>query len=122
MVDLGCGAGLDCLLASRAVGRSGKAYGVDMVPAMLAKAREAATRTHADNATFLLGEIEHLPLPDASVDVVMSNCVINLSSDKPSVCREAHRVLRAGGRIAVCDVVRMAELPQRLKDETALAC
>jgi len=93
-----------------------------MVPAMLNKARAAAKRCAATNATFLLGEIEHLPMPDNSVDVITSNCVINLSEDKASVCQEAFRVLRPGGRVAVSDVVRTQELPQRLKNEQSLAC
>lgn len=120
--DLGAGAGFDVLLAAKAVGPAGKAYGVDMVPAMLEKARAAAKAAGVHNAKYLLGEIEHLPLPDASVDVVISNCVINLSPDKRQVCAEAYRILRPGGRIAVSDVVATAELPERLKTESALAC
>jgi len=121
-VDLGCGAGIDVLLAARDVGRSGRSIGVDMVPTMLAKARQAAQQANLPNAEFRLGEIEHLPLADGSADVVISNCVVNLSPDKPSVCAEVWRVLRAGGRLAISDVVRTQELPQRLKDEQALAC
>ena len=120
--DLGAGGGFDVLLAAKAVGARGKAYGVDMVPAMLEKARSAAKRLGVHNAKYLLGEIEHLPLPDGSVDVVISNCVINLSPDKRQVCREAYRILKPGGRIAVSDVVRTQELPDRLKNAEALSC
>ena len=105
VLDLGSGGGIDVLLSARRVGPSGYAYGVDMTDEMLALARRNAAEAGATNVEFLKGEIENVPLPDESVDVVISNCVINLSTDKPSVLREMHRVLRSGGRIGVADVV-----------------
>ncbi|HVL98611.1 MAG TPA: arsenite methyltransferase, partial [Egibacteraceae bacterium] len=105
VLDLGSGGGIDVLLSARRVGPTGWAYGVDMTEEMLDLARRNAAEAGAVNVTFLKGEIEALPLPDASVDVVISNCVVNLSVDKPAVMAEMHRVLRAGGRIGISDVV-----------------
>jgi SAM-dependent methyltransferase len=117
VLDLGAGGGIDVLLSARRVGPSGRAYGLDMTDEMLALAEENKARAGATNVEFLRGEIEHIPLPDASVDVVISNCVINLSSDKDQVLRECFRVLRPGGRFAVSDIVLRRPLP----DEVARA-
>merc|ERR1719163_49822 len=121
VLDLGCGAGLDCILASKKVGDSGFVIGVDMTPEMLKKAREAALKQGLNKSiSFRLGEIEHIPVPDATVDAIISNCVINLSPDKPQVFRECFRCLRDGGRIAIADVIAKSEIPERLMTAKAL--
>jgi arsenite methyltransferase len=116
VLDLGSGAGFDSFLASARVGAKGKVIGVDMTPEMLDKARENLRKGKYRNVEFRLGEIEHLPVADSSVDVIISNCVINLSLDKPAVFQEAFRALKPGGRLMVSDIVLLADLPQEILD------
>jgi len=115
VLDLGSGGGIDCFLAAQKVGPSGHVIGVDMTPAMLEKARENKEKLGVKNVEFRLGEIEHLPVADATVDVIISNCVINLSPDKPQVFREAYRALKAGGKLSVSDMVTDGPLPDAIK-------
>jgi arsenite methyltransferase len=120
VLDLGSGGGIDVLLSAKRVGPTGKAYGLDMTDEMLALANDNRQKSGIENIEFLKGEIEHIPLPDASVDVVISNCVINLSADKDAVLREAFRVLKPGGRFAVSDVVARGDVPTEIRKNVLL--
>jgi ubiquinone/menaquinone biosynthesis C-methylase UbiE len=120
VLDLGSGGGLDSFLAARQVGDTGHVIGVDMTPEMITRARQIAAETGAGNVEFRLGEIEHLPVNDESVDVILSNCVINLSPDKLQVYREAFRVLNSGGRLAIADIVASAPLPEVVRNNLSL--
>ena len=119
VLDLGAGGGIDCFLASVAVGKAGKVIGVDMTPEMLQRARDNARKGGYDNVEFRLGEIENLPVADSTVDAIISNCVINLSPDKEKVFQEAFRVLKPGGRLMVSDMVLVSELPDSIKNSAA---
>jgi SAM-dependent methyltransferase len=124
VLDLGSGGGIDCFVAARRVGASGRVIGVDMTPEMIQRARRNAASVGASNVEFRLGEVEHLPVADGSVDVIISNCVINLVPDKAAVFAEAFRVLRAGGRVSVSDIVLLGEVPLEIRDsvEAYVAC
>lgn len=115
VLDLGSGAGFDCFLAASRVGPTGKVIGVDMTPEMVEKARDNATKNKVDNVEFRLGEIENLPLEDNSIDVIISNCVINLSPEKSEVYKEVYRVLKPGGRISISDIALTKELPENIR-------
>jgi len=120
VLDLGSGGGFDCFIAARQVGKNGFSIGVDMTPDMISKSRKNASECGYDNVVFRLGEIEYLPIADKTVDVIMSNCVINLSPDKQQVFNDCYRVLRAGGRLAISDIIAIAEIPSKIKEDMAV--